>query len=68
MERRGTVQTEAVRGDSMAETVFRLLQIRRDLAANIPILAEGEFFLSTDTHHLWIGVVTGGVASNLMLF
>ena len=51
----------------MATTVYRQLQIRRDIEANLPMLAEGEFFLSTDTHHLWIGIITGGVASNLMI-
>lgn len=52
----------------MSETVYRQLQIRRDLEANLPILAEGELFLTTDTHHLYIGILTNGVPSNLMIF
>lgn len=45
----------------MATTVYRQLQIRRDIEANLPALAEGEFFFSTDTHHLWIGSSSGNI-------
>ncbi len=45
----------------MATAVFRQLQIRRDILANIPTLALGEFFLATDVNQLWIGMETGNV-------
>jgi hypothetical protein len=48
----------------MATEVYRQLQIRRDIAANLPTLAEGELFWTTDTHHLYVGSNTG----NILLF
>jgi Major tropism determinant N-terminal domain len=43
----------------MATAVYRQLQIRRDILANIPILNEGELFFATDTIQLWIGTAGG---------
>lgn len=43
----------------MADTVYRQLQLRRDVIANIPTLADGEMFLATDVLQLWIGTPAG---------
>lgn len=45
----------------MATTVYQQLQIRRDVEANLPVLAEGELFFTTDSHKLFIGSSTGNV-------
>lgn len=47
----------------MATTVYRQLQLRRDTLANLPLLAEGELFMVTDTSpvQLWLGTANGNV-------
>lgn len=48
----------------MAGNVNRILQLRRDVIANIPTLLEGEPYYATDTMELWIGTSTGNLKVN----